>query len=62
MKAMPAFSNKLKFWAYVGGALAVLYLLFLVTKGFIWFLIQTVLYAGLVLALLIFLKSKGFFK
>ena len=49
-------------WLYIGGALLALYVVYRVTSGFLGFLVQILLYLGLTLALLIYLKRKGFFK
>jgi|GEM_PF-4524423 len=51
-----------KQWLYFGAGLVVLYIFFILSKGFIGFLIQTAFYAVLVMALLLVLKTKGFFK
>lgn len=55
-----AFIKKVMFYGI--GGLVVLYIIFIFTKGFIWFLIQTFLYFLMVMGLLIFLKKRGFFK
>lgn len=49
-------------WFKVGMVLLVLFILYKISSGLIWFLIQTAIYAVLIVALLIFLKKKGFFK
>lgn len=53
--------KKLKKYLYIGVALFVLYLLFKTLGGFVWWIVQTVIYGVLLIALLIFLKRKGFF-
>jgi len=45
-----------------GGMLVVLFILYQIVGGFVWFIIQTVIYIALFMALLFILKKKGFFK
>ena len=46
----------------VGVILAILFLLYQMVGGFIWFVIQTAIYGGILMAVLFILKKKGFFK
>lgn len=46
----------------IGIALVVLFVLYQVVGGFVWFIIQTIIYVALFMGLLFFLKKKGFFK
>ena len=42
--------------------LVLLYIVYVLATGFIWFIIQTILYLIMFMGLLIFLKKRGFFK
>ncbi len=53
--------KKMQKYAYIAGAVLVIYIIFKISGGFIWFLFQTLIYGVLFLALLLFLKKKGFF-
>ena len=47
-----------RMYLYIGIGLLIVYLIYKIAGGFVWFLIQTAIYVVLFLILLIFLKNR----